>query len=94
MIHKMGRLIPKIGRIILEGCEVEPYVLYDVDHAVMFEIVDGQYRIERIQDEASTERLSSRQWVLREAYKFADKMKTGIGEGRLNEAEQNDGGAE
>ena len=42
-----------IGRIILEGEEVEPYVLYDVDHAVIFEIVDGQYRIERIQGEAN-----------------------------------------
>ena len=46
----------KTGRIILEGEEVEPYVLYDVDHAVIFEIVDGQYRIDRIQGEANVER--------------------------------------
>ena len=42
-----------IGRIILEGEEVEPYVLFHVEHAVIFEIVDGQYRIERIQGEAN-----------------------------------------
>ena len=45
-------MIPKMGRIILEGCEVEPYVLYDVDHAVIFEIVDGQYRVEQLKESA------------------------------------------
>ena len=54
----MGTIIPKIGRIILEGDEVEPYVLYDVDHAVMFEIVEGQYRIDRLQDEANVQKNS------------------------------------
>ena len=47
-----------MGRIILEGEEVEPYVLYDVDHAVMFEIVDGQYRIERLDGEANVQKNS------------------------------------
>ena len=42
-----------MGRIILEGEEVEPYVLYDVDHAVIFEIVDGQYRIEKLTGEGN-----------------------------------------
>ena len=51
----MGTIIPKIGRIILEGDEVEPYVLYDVDHAVMFEIVDGQYRVEKLTGEADVQ---------------------------------------
>ena len=44
-----------IGRIILEGDEVDPYVLYDVDHAVMFEIVDGQYRIEKLTGEGDVQ---------------------------------------
>ena len=42
----------EIGRIVLEGCEVEPYVLFDVNNVVMFEIVEGQYRIERLTGEA------------------------------------------
>ena len=44
-----------MGRIILEGEEVEPYVLYDVDHAVIFEIVDGQYRIEKLTGEGNVQ---------------------------------------
>ena len=40
-----------IGRIILEGDEVEPMRLLDIDGAVLVEIVDGQYRIERLQEE-------------------------------------------
>ena len=44
-----------IGRIILEGEEIEPYVLYDVEHAVIFEIVDGQYRIEKLTGEADVQ---------------------------------------
>lgn len=48
----MGTIIPEVGRIILEGDEVEPYVLFHVDHAVIFEIVDGQYRIEKLAGEA------------------------------------------
>ena len=51
----MGTIIPKIGRIILEGEEVEPYVLYDVDHAVIFEIVDGQYRIKQLKESADVQ---------------------------------------
>ena len=51
----MGTLIPEMGRIILEGEEVEPYVLYDVDHAVIFEIVDGQYRIEKLTGEGDVQ---------------------------------------
>ena len=44
-----------MGRIILEGEEVEPYVLYDVDHAVIFEIVEGQYRIEKLTGEGDVQ---------------------------------------
>ena len=44
-----------IGRIILEGSEVEPYVLRDFDGVALFEIVDGQYRIERLQGEANVQ---------------------------------------
>ena len=51
----MGSNIPKVGRIILEGEDVEPYVLYDVNHVVMFEIVDGQYRIEKLEGEADVQ---------------------------------------
>ena len=40
-----------IGRIILDGEEIEPYVLFDVDGVVMFEVVDGQYRIEKLAGE-------------------------------------------
>ena len=42
-----------IGRIILEGAEAEPYVLRDFDGVALFEVVDGQYRIERLQGEAN-----------------------------------------
>lgn len=41
-----------LGRIILEGKDIEPYILYNVDYAVIFEIVEGQYRIEKLQGEA------------------------------------------
>ena len=44
-----------VGRIILEGEDVEPYVLYDVNNVVMFEIVDGQYRIEKLEGEADVQ---------------------------------------
>ena len=44
-----------LGRIILEGEEVEPYVLYGVDHVVIFEIVDGQYRIEKLEELADVQ---------------------------------------
>ena len=44
-----------IGRIILEGEEIEPYVLFHVEHAVIFEIVDGQYRIEKLTGEADVQ---------------------------------------
>ena len=44
-----------MGRIIFEGEDVEPYVLFDVDGTVMFEIVAGQYRIDRLADEACTQ---------------------------------------
>jgi hypothetical protein len=36
--------------IILDGDEVEPLRLLDIDGAVLVEIVDGQYRIEQIQE--------------------------------------------
>ena len=42
-----------IGRIILEGEEVEPYVLRDFDGVALFEIVDGQYRIEKLKEYAN-----------------------------------------
>ena len=42
-----------LGRIILEGEEVEPYVLRDFDGVALFEIVDGQYRIERLKEHAN-----------------------------------------
>ena len=38
-----------VGRIILEGSEVEPYVLRDWRGVALFEIVDGQYRIENLE---------------------------------------------
>ena len=44
-----------IGRILLEGEEVEPYVLFHVEHAVIFEIVDGQYRIEKLTGDANVQ---------------------------------------
>jgi len=44
----------QIGRIILEGETVEPCKLLDLDGVVLVEIVDGQYRIERLKDEGST----------------------------------------
>ena len=45
----------EIGRILLDGEWVDPYVLYDVEHAVIFEIVDGQYRIEKLTGEADVQ---------------------------------------
>lgn len=47
----MGTIIPKLGRIILEGSEVEPYVLRDFRGVAIFEVVDGQYRIENLERE-------------------------------------------
>ena len=43
-----------VGRIILEGETTEPYVLRDFDGVALFELVDGQYRIERLKDEEAT----------------------------------------
>lgn len=43
-----------VGRIILEGDEVDPYRLKDVDGVVLIEIVKGQYRVELLK-EASNE---------------------------------------
>ena len=40
-----------IGRIVLEGSEVEPLRLLDLSGACIVEIVDGQYRVERLEDE-------------------------------------------
>ena len=39
-----------IGRIILEGELTEPYVLKDFKGVALFEIVEGQYRIENLEE--------------------------------------------
>lgn len=44
-----------LGRIILEGELVEPYVLRNFDGVALFELVDGQYRIENIEGEADVQ---------------------------------------
>ena len=44
-----------IGRIILEGMEVEPYILRDFDGVALVEIVDGQYRIEKLEESADVQ---------------------------------------
>lgn len=43
------------GRIILEGSEVEPYVLRDFDGVALFEFVSGQFRIEKLEGEANVQ---------------------------------------
>ena len=40
-----------VGRIILEGEEIEPFRLLGFDGVVLFEIVDGQYRIKMLAGE-------------------------------------------
>ena len=40
---------------MLEGEDVEPYVLRDFNGVALFEIVNGQYRIENIQGEADVQ---------------------------------------
>lgn len=40
-----------VGRIILEGEDIEPYVLLDFEGVALFEIVDGQYRIKMLAGE-------------------------------------------
>ena len=44
--------------LILDGKEVEPSVLFHVEHPVIFEIVDGQYRVERLDGEADVQKNS------------------------------------
>lgn len=39
-----------IGRIILEGESKDPYVLKDFKGVALFEIVEGQYRIENLEE--------------------------------------------
>ena len=39
-----------LGRIILEGETTEPYVLKDFKGVALFEIVEGQYRIENLEE--------------------------------------------
>ena len=41
-----------VGRIILEGDDVEPLRLLDINGACIVEIVDGQYRVEKLTGEA------------------------------------------
>ena len=43
-----------LGRIILEGETTEPYVLKDFKGVALFEIVEGQYRIERLDKQENT----------------------------------------
>ena len=42
-----------IGRIILEGETAEPYELRNFNGVAIFEIVDGQYRIEKLDEESA-----------------------------------------
>ena len=54
-IPNQGSDLPNVGLIVLEGEEVEPYVLKDFDGVALFEIVDGKYRVERLDDQVSTD---------------------------------------
>ena len=47
----MGISVPNVGRIILEGELVEPYVLRNFNGVALFELVDGQYRIENLEEQ-------------------------------------------
>ena len=44
----------QVGRVIFDGDEVNPYILRDFNGVALFELVDGQYRIERLEDEKTT----------------------------------------
>ena len=45
--------LTSVGRIILEGEPVEPYVLRYFDGVALFELVDGQYRIENLEGDSN-----------------------------------------
>lgn len=47
--------VPAVGRIILEGEITDPYVLRYFNGVALFEVVDGQYRIENIEGEADVQ---------------------------------------
>ena len=44
--------LTSVGRIIFVDEEVEPYRLLDYNGACIMEIVDGQYRVEKLSEEA------------------------------------------
>ena len=50
-LPNMGISVPNVGRIILEGELVEPYVLRNFNGVALFELVDGQYRIENLEEQ-------------------------------------------
>jgi len=45
----------EIGRVILNGKHEHPYVLRDFNGVALFEIVDGVYRIEKLEGEADVQ---------------------------------------
>lgn len=54
----MGINVPNVGRIILEKDDPIPLRIMDWRGGCMIEIVDGQYRIEKLDGEANVQKNS------------------------------------